>query len=234
MTSDFATAARLLVVEDDASIAELLSESLTFHGFSVTMCTDGQDARRVALRDRPDAMIVDVMLPGLSGFDLVKSLRADGSRIPVLFLTARDAVEDRVTGLTIGGDDYVTKPFSLAEVVARLRNVLRRTHSMPEPEASVLTYADIVMDEDAHEVRRAGRIIELSPTEFRVLRYLMANAERVVSKAELLDNVWHYDFGGDANVVESYVSYLRKKIDNQGVKLLHTVRGVGYVLRIRP
>ncbi len=225
--------ARLLVVDDEPNIVELLEASLRFHGFEVASCGDGTTALRMAKEMRPDLMVADVMMPGLNGFELVRSLRADGCLFPVLFLTAKDAVEDRVTGLTIGGDDYIVKPFSLSEVVARIRAVLRRTgHSGLQADSpGILAYADLELDEAAHEVRRAGAVIDLSPTEFRLLEYLVENAETVVSKAQILDTVWQYDFGGDANVVESYISYLRRKIDTTEPRLIHTIRGVGYVLR---
>jgi two-component system OmpR family response regulator len=224
--------ARLLVVDDEPNIVELLEASLRFHGFDVTTCLDGTTALRVAKEIQPDLMVTDVMMPGLNGFELVRSLRADGHQFPVLFLTARDAVDDRVTGLTIGGDDYIVKPFSLSEVVARIRVVLKRTGKATMAlQRGALTYADLEVDESAHEVRRGGREIPLSPTEFRLLRYLVENAETVVSKSQILDTVWQYDFGGEANVVESYISYLRRKVDADAPPLIHTVRGVGYVLR---
>jgi two-component system OmpR family response regulator len=224
--------ARLLVVDDEPNIVELLEASLRFHGFDVTTCLDGTTALTLAKQVQPDLMVTDVMMPGLSGFDLVRSLRADGYHFPVLFLTAKDAVDDRVTGLTIGGDDYIVKPFSLNEVVARIRAVLKRTgKAAPLSRVDVLMYDDLELDDAAHEVRRGGREIALSPTEFRLLRYFVENAETVVSKSQILDHVWQYDFGGDMNVVESYVSYLRRKVDVGGIPLIHTVRGVGYVLR---
>ena len=224
--------ARLLVVDDEQNIVELLEASLRFHGFEVTTCLDGATALSVAKEVGPDLMVTDVMMPGLNGFDLVRALRADGYHFPVLFLTARDDVDDRVTGLTIGGDDYVVKPFSLSEVVARIRAVLKRTgKAVSTPVRDVLTYADLEVDDSAHEVRRGGDEIALSPTEFRLLRYLVENAETVVSKSQILDTVWQYDFGGEMNVVESYISYLRRKVDAGRPPLIHTVRGVGYVLR---
>jgi two-component system OmpR family response regulator len=232
MTQAQAPEARLLVVDDEQNIVELLEASLRFHGFEVVTCLDGASALRMAKEMEPDLMVTDVMMPGLSGFDLVRSLRADGYHFPVLFLTARDEVDDRVTGLTIGGDDYVVKPFSLSEVVARIRAVLKRTgRAVGVPQHDVLTYADLELDDSAHEVRRGGVEIPLSPTEFRLLRYLVENAEAVVSKAQILDTVWQYDFGGEMNVVESYISYLRRKVDAGRPPLIHTVRGVGYVLR---
>jgi two-component system, OmpR family, response regulator len=232
VTPDAVPEARLLVVDDEKNIVELLEASLRFHGFEVTTCLDGATALTLAKQIEPDLMVTDVMMPGLNGFDLVRSLRADGYHFPVLFLTAKDAVDDRVTGLTIGGDDYIVKPFSLSEVVARIRVVLKRTGKAPQRAAhAVLAYADLEVDEQAHEVRRGGDDIALSPTEFRLLCYLMENAETVVSKAQILDHVWQYDFGGEMNVVESYVSYLRRKIDAGRPPLIQTVRGVGYVVR---
>jgi two-component system OmpR family response regulator len=227
-----AVEARLLVVEDDPNIVELLSASLRFAGFEVATAMDGHQALRVAREFRPDLMVLDVMMPGIDGFEVVRRLTSEGSRCPVLFLTARDAVDDKITGLTVGGDDYVTKPFSLDEVIARIRAVLRRSAVAPNaPAAERLTFADIELDDETHEAWKAGELVTLSPTEFKLLRYFMQNTGRVLSKAQILDNVWNYDFGGDANVVESYVSYLRRKIDTTEPRLLHTLRGVGYVLR---
>ena len=224
--------ARLLVVDDEPSILELLSVSLRFAGFEVATATNGVDALARARDFAPELVVMDVMMPGLDGFEVARELRSRGDRVPVLFLTAKDATEDRVQGLTLGGDDYVTKPFSLEEVVARIRAVPRRTGARDAPAtASRLTYADLVLDDDTHEVWRAGEAVELSPTEFRLLRYLLQNPGRVLSKRQILEHVWEYDFGGDGNVVESYVSYLRKKVDTVEPRLLHTVRGVGYVLR---
>ena len=233
MPAGRAAEARLLVVEDDPNIVELLSASLRYAGFEVATARDGHTALRIARDLRPDLMVLDVMIPGIDGFEVVRRMGADGLRCPVLFLTARDAVEDKITGLTVGGDDYVTKPFSLDEVIARIRAVLRRSAAAPNaPSSARLTFADIELDDETHEVRKAGAIVSLSPTEFNLLRYLMENAGRVLSKAQILDHVWHYDFGGDANVVESYVSYLRRKVDTTEPRLLHTLRGVGYVLRL--
>ncbi len=224
--------ARLLVVDDEPNIVELLAASLRFAGFEVHAATNGTAALRRAAEVQPDLVVLDVMMPGLDGFEVVRRMRQDGLHAPVLFLTARDAVEDRITGLTLGADDYVTKPFSLGEVVARIRAILRRAGLAAEPGSARVTFADIELDEDAHEVFKAGQPVELSPTEFKLLRYLMANPGRVLSKAQILDHVWHYDFGGEATVVESYVSYLRRKVDTTEPRLLHTVRGVGYVLRM--
>ena len=227
-----AVEARLLVVEDDPNIVELLSASLRFAGFAVATAVDGHQALRIAREFRPDLMVLDVMMPGIDGFEVVRRLASEGNRCPVLFLTARDAVDDKITGLTVGGDDYVTKPFSLDEVIARIRAVLRRSAVAPNaPAAERLTFADIELDDETHEAWKAGEMVALSPTEFKLLRYFMQNTGRVLSKTQILDNVWNYDFGGDANVVESYVSYLRRKVDTTEPRLLHTLRGVGYVLR---
>ena len=224
--------AKVLVVDDEAYIADLLSTGLSFVGFDVRTAGGGQEALALVRDWRPDLLVLDVMMPGIDGFEVTRRLRSEGRSVPVLFLTARDALEDKVTGLTIGGDDYVTKPFSLEEIVARVRALIRRSSSV-EPVDSRLKYADLVMDEDAHEVWRADESIELTPTEFSLLRYLMLNAGRVVSKAQILDHVWAYDFGGDGAVVESYISYLRKKVDAPfDVPLIRTVRGVGYALRL--
>jgi Response regulators consisting of a CheY-like receiver domain and a winged-helix DNA-binding domain len=222
--------ARLLVVEDDPNILELLSASLRFAGFSVRTATNGAQAVQVAREERPDLVVLDVMLPDLDGFEVVKKLRDGGTRTPVVFLTARDATDDKIRGLTLGGDDYVTKPFSLEELTARIRAVLRRTSG--QPGAARLTFADLELDEEAHEVWRNGERISLSPTEFKLLRYLMANAGRVLSKGQILDHVWSYDFRGDDSIVESYISYLRRKVDSVDPRLIHTLRGVGYVLRM--
>ena len=225
--------ARLLVVEDEPNILELLSASLRLAGFEVATAADGSEALRAAQRHRPDLVVLDVMLPDLDGFDVARRLRSGDARIPVLFLTARDATEDKVKGLTIGGDDYVTKPFSLEEVVARIRAVLRRVQgAAAAAPPSRLRVADLELDTESYEVWRAGRRVQLSPTEFKLLRYLMSNVGRVLSKGQILDHVWNYDFGGEGNVVETYISYLRKKIDRLGPPLIHTVRGVGYSLRV--
>jgi two-component system OmpR family response regulator len=223
--------ARLLVVDDEPNIVELLSASLRYAGFEVETATNGAAALQVARTFRPDLLVLDVMMPEMDGFELVRRLRGDGTRTPVLFLTARDATEDKVTGLTLGGDDYVTKPFSLEEVVARIRAVLRRTSENEARTATRLEFADLELDDETHEVWKAGSPVSLSPTEFKLLRYFLANPGRVLSKAQILDHVWNYDFGGDANVVESYVSYLRRKVDTSEPRLLQTLRGVGYVLR---
>ena len=227
--------ARLLVVDDEPNILELLSVSLRFAGFEVATATDGADALDKVRDVKPDLIVLDVMMPGLDGFAVASTLRSRGDHVPVVFLTARDATEDRVQGLTLGGDDYVTKPFSLEEVVARIRAVLRRTRGDADEDRHVMAFADLELDEDSHEVRRAGRVIETSPTEFTLLRYLMLNPNRVLSKSQILDHVWDYDFRGEAGIVESYISYLRRKIDTEGLPpLIHTKRGVGYVLRLPP
>ncbi|MCW2881904.1 MAG: DNA-binding response regulator [Sphaerisporangium sp.] len=226
--------ARLLIVEDDPNILELLAASLRFAGFEVTPASSGAHAVEAAQRRRPDLIVLDVMLPDMDGFDVVRRLRGGGAHTPVVFLTARDATEDKIRGLTLGGDDYVTKPFSLEEVIARIRAVLRRTAGDPMAPPPRMTFADIELDEESHEVWRRGTVVPLSPTEFKLLRYLMANAGRVLSKAQILDHVWDYDFRGDAGIVESYVSVLRRKIDNSSPRLIHTLRGVGYVLRNPP
>jgi two-component system OmpR family response regulator len=222
--------AKLLVVEDDPNILELLSASLRFAGFQVSTATSGSAAVSAAKDVRPDLVVLDVMLPDLDGFEVIRLLRESGTRTPVVFLTARDATDDKIRGLTLGGDDYVTKPFSLEELTARIRAVLRRT-TEGNDSPSRLTFADLELDEETHEVYRAGRRVQLSPTEFKLLRYLMLNANRVLSKAQILDHVWNYDFRGDDNIVESYISYLRRKVDNTQPRLIHTLRGVGYVLR---
>ena len=224
--------ARVLVVDDETNIVELLSVSLKFQGFEVFTAANGHAALDRAREVKPDAVILDVMMPGMDGFNVLRRMRADGVDAPALFLTARDTLQDKITGLTLGGDDYVTKPFSLEEVVARLRVILRRTgKGGDEPKTSRLTFADIELDEDTHEVWKAGEPVSLSPTEFTLLRYFVINAGTVLSKPKILDHVWRYDFGGDVNVVESYVSYLRRKVDTGEKRLLHTLRGVGYVLR---
>ncbi|MDT7538259.1 MAG: two-component system, OmpR family, response regulator [Actinomycetota bacterium] len=232
MTGAGSAEARLLVVDDEPNIRELLSASLRFAGFEVSTAADGHEALASARAVKPDLLLLDVMMPGLDGFEVVKRLRQEGNKAPVLFLTARDATEDKISGLTVGGDDYITKPFSLDEVIARVRAVLRRTEgAQASPTTAKLTFADIELDSDTHEAWKNGVPVSLSPTEFKLLRYFMLNAGRVLSKAQILDHVWNYDFGGDANVVESYVSYLRRKLDTTEPRLIHTLRGVGYVLR---
>lgn len=222
----------VLVVDDEPNIRELLLGALEVNGFHVRTAASGTQALRSVGRQRPDLVLLDVMLPDLDGFAVAQRLRPDGGGPPVLFLTARDTVEDRIAGLTAGGDDYVTKPFSLEEVVLRIRAILRRTGPRDEPvDDGLLRYADLELDEETHAVRRSGRHVHLSPTEFALLRYLMINAERVVSKAQILDRVWDHGFDADSRIVESYISYLRRKIDAGGRPLIHTLRGVGYSLR---
>ena len=224
--------AKLLVVDDEPNIRELLSTSLRFAGFEVVAAANGREALEAAETHNPDLAVLDVMLPDMDGFTVTRKLRATGRYFPVVFLTARDDTEDKVTGLTVGGDDYVTKPFSLDEVVARIRAVLRRTAPRLKMMMRSLVVDDLELDDDAHEVRRGGEVVDLSPTEFKLLRYLMQNANRVLSKAQILDHVWEYDFNGDAGIVESYISYLRRKIDvDDRPKMIHTKRGVGYLLR---
>jgi two-component system, OmpR family, response regulator len=227
-----AGAVRLLVVDDEPDIVELLSASLRFAGYDVSTAANGKEALELAKSFRPDLVLLDVMMPGMDGFSVLSRLRGEGHRVPVLFLTARDATEDKVRGLTTGADDYVTKPFSLSEVLARIGAILRRSNGGEVAPNSRLTFADIELDDDTHEVWKAGRPVSLSPTEFKLLRYFMSNPRRVLSKAQILDHVWNYDFAGEANVVEAYVSYLRRKVDTTDPRLLHTLRGVGYVLRV--
>lgn len=224
---------RILVVDDESSISELIATSLKFVGFDVRTAATGSQALQIAQEFKPHALILDVMLPDQNGFEVCRQIRSEGQKVGVLFLTAKDSVEDKIAGLTIGGDDYVTKPFSLEELVARLRALLRRTGVTEiESDEEKIRFADLELDEATHEVRRAGNLIDLSPTEFLLLRYLMINADRVVSKSQILDHVWQYDFRGDMGIVETYVSYLRKKIDIYEPDLIHTVRGVGYRLRL--
>ena len=225
--------ARLLVVEDEPNIRELLATSLRFAGFEVHVAADGASALKQAATHQPDLVVLDVMLPDMDGFTVTRKLRESGRILPIVFVTARDSVEDKVKGLTVGGDDYVTKPFSLEEVVARIRAVLRRTRGEVDDGAR-LHFHDLELDEDSHEVRRGGRLVEVSPTEFKLLRYLMLNPNRVLSKAQILDHVWDYDFRGQSGIVESYISYLRRKIDVEEPALIQTRRGVGYVLRLPP
>lgn len=222
---------RVLVVDDEPLLGELLSTALHYEGWQVETATDGRSAVRVAGEQLPDVVVLDIMLPDMSGLEVLGRLREVRPHVPVLFLTARDAVEDRVAGLTAGGDDYVTKPFSLEEVVARLRALLRRAGISEPGRDARLVVGDLVLDEDSHEVFRAGRPIRLTATEFELLRYFMRNPRRVLSKAQILDRVWQYDFGGRANIVELYVSYLRRKVDAGHSPMIHTLRGAGYVLR---
>ena len=221
---------RVLVVDDEPNIVDVVSMALRYQGFAVESAATGAAALNAVADFKPDLMVLDVMLPDMEGFDVARRLGAQRARVPIIYLTARDTTDDKVRGLTLGGDDYMTKPFSLEELVARVRSVLRRA-GIAEPESNVLTFEDLVLDEDAHEVTRAGTPVELTATEYRLLRYLLLNARRVLTRPQLLEHVWDYDFGGDARVLETYVSYLRKKLDAHGPPLIHTVRGVGYVLR---
>jgi two-component system OmpR family response regulator len=221
---------KILVVDDEPSITDLVALALRYEGFAVEVAHSGHEALSALREFAPDLVVLDVMLPDLDGFEVARRMGAESPFTPVLFLTARDATEDKVRGLTLGGDDYMTKPFSLEELVARIRAVLRRvqrTGGVPER----LAFADLEMDEDTHEVRRGGTPVALTATEYKLLRYFLLNPRRVLSKAQILDRVWNYDFGGDANVVEIYISYLRKKLDPLGPPLIHTVRGFGYCLR---
>ncbi|WP_275408532.1 response regulator transcription factor [Planosporangium mesophilum] len=222
---------RVLVVDDESTLAELLSMALRLEGWEIRTAGDGFSAVQTFSGFSPDAVVLDMMLPDMTGLEVLRRLRAHTPEIPVLFLTAKDAVEDRIAGLTAGGDDYVTKPFSLEEVVARLRGLLRRTSVTAKADGTQLTVGDLTLDEDSHEVRRAGEPIALTATEYELLRFLMRNPKRVLSKAQILDRVWNYDFGGQANVVELYISYLRKKIDAGREPMIHTMRGAGYVLK---
>ena len=222
---------RVLVVDDEATLGELLSMVFRHEGWRVEWAATGQEAARVARELQPDVVVLDVMLPDVDGLEVLQRLRAMLSDVPVLFLTAKDAVEDRIAGLTAGGDDYVAKPFSLEELVARVRALLRRAGTTLERGRSVLSVGDLTLDEDSYEVHRNGDSIQLTATEFELLRYLMRNPRRVLSKAQILDRVWNYDFGGQANVVELYISYLRRKIDIGREPMIHTVRGAGYLLK---
>jgi two-component system OmpR family response regulator len=227
------TGQRILVVDDETSISDLISTSLRFVGFDVRTAATGSQALAVAEEFKPHAIILDVMLPDQDGFEVCRQIRNEGVNVGVLFLTAKDGMEDKVAGLTIGGDDYMTKPFSLEELVARLRALLRRIGVVEmDHDDEKIRFADLELDEATHEVRRAGILLDLSPTEFLLTRYLLINSDRVVSKAQILDHVWEYDFRGDAGIVETYISYLRKKIDIYEPALIHTVRGVGYRLRV--
>ena len=224
---------RILVVDDEPNINDLISTSLKFSGFEVRSAMNGAQALTIAEEFKPHALVLDVMMPGMSGFQVCEKLRKDGLKVGVLFLTAKDSTDDKVTGLTIGGDDYMVKPFSLEELIARVRAILRRTGDIEiNIDDELIRFADLELNEATHEVSRGGKLIELSPTEFTLLRYLLINADRVVSKAQILDHVWQYDFRGDVGIVETYISYLRKKIDIQEPQLIHTVRGVGYRLRL--
>ncbi|QGF23686.1 response regulator transcription factor [Raineyella fluvialis] len=222
---------RILAVDDEPALTELLSMAMRYEGWEVWTAASGQEAVQVAHEIRPDAAVLDIMLPDFDGLEVMRRIHADQPDLPVIFLTARDAVADRIEGLTSGADDYVTKPFSLEEVIARLRALLRRTGASQATNASTLVVGDLTLDEDSHEVARGGDSIHLTATEFELLRYLMHNPRRVLSKAQILDRVWNYDFGGQANIVELYISYLRKKIDAGRTPMIHTLRGAGYMLR---
>jgi len=223
---------RVLVVDDEVNIAELISMALRYEGWQVEAAHSGTRAVAAAKDFRPDAIVLDMMLPDFDGMEVLRRVRSTDPHVPVVFLTARDSVEDRVAGLTAGGDDYVTKPFSLEELVARLRGLMRRSGARQAEATSVLVVGDLELDEDSHEVSRAGEEIMLTATEFELLRFLMRNPRRVLSKAQILDRVWNYDFGGQANIVELYISYLRKKVDAGRKPMIHTVRGAGYMLKI--
>ena len=243
MTQEKTSETRLLVVDDEPNIRELVAVSLRFAGFTVQAAADGRQALRAEEKFAADLVILDIMLPDMDGFEVLQHLREHEPELPVLFLTAKDDIQDKIQGLTIGADDYITKPFSLEELIARVRAILRRTHPV-EAESQIITYHDLEIDEDSYEVQRAGHPIELSPTEFKLLRYLVLNAERVVSKIQILDHVWDYNWHGDTAIVESYISYLRRKVDSpEGlgitdpdeakkiIPLIHTKRGIGYMLR---
>lgn len=221
----------VLVVDDETVLAEMVSMALRYEGWNIATAADGASAITAARGARPDAVVLDVMLPDMSGLDVLRKLREQNPQLPVLLLTAKDALEDRIAGLTAGGDDYVTKPFSIEEVVLRLRALLRRTGVTTEDSGAQIVVGDLVLDEDSHEVTRGGELISLTSTEFELLRFLMRNPKRVLSKAQILDRVWSYDFGGRSNIVELYISYLRKKIDSGRDPMIHTLRGAGYVLK---
>lgn len=221
----------VLVVDDESVLADMVSMALRYEGWNISTAGDGASAIATARTQRPDVVVLDVMLPDMSGLDVLHKLREENPQLPVLLLTAKDAVEDRIAGLTAGGDDYVTKPFSIEEVVLRLRALLRRTGVTTVDSGAQLVVGDLVLDEDSQEVTRAGEPISLTSTEFELLRFMMRNSKRVLSKAQILDRVWSYDFGGRSNIVELYISYLRKKIDNGREPMIHTLRGAGYVLK---
>jgi two-component system, OmpR family, response regulator len=231
LTRPDGSAIRILTVDDETSLTELLSMALRYEGWEVTTAASGLSAVKSARETRPDAIVLDMMLPDFDGLEVMRRIRAEQPDVPVIFLTAKDGLDDRIGGLTAGGDDYVTKPFSLEELVARLRALLRRSGATTLRNDSTLVVGDLTLDEDSHEVTRAGDVINLTATEFELLRYLMRNPRRVLSKAQILDRVWNYDFGGQANVVELYISYLRKKIDADHPAMIHTMRGAGYVLK---
>jgi two-component system OmpR family response regulator len=222
---------RILVVDDEPNIVDLVSTTLRFQGFDVATAANGGEAIAAANSFRPHLILLDVMLPDMDGFEVARRLGADRSGVPIVFLTARDTTEDKIRGLTSGGDDYVTKPFSLEELVARIDTILRRI-GLSDRQSSQLVFEDLELDDETREVSRGGRPIELTPTEYRLLRYLMLNPRKVLTRSQLLDHVWDYEFGGDARVLETYISYLRKKVDVDGPPLIHTARGVGYALRL--
>jgi two-component system OmpR family response regulator len=231
LTRPDGTPIRILAVDDESSLTELLSMAMRYEGWQVSTAASGIEAVKAAREVRPDAIVLDMMLPDFDGLEVMRRVRSEDPDVPVIFLTAKDAVSDRINGLTAGGDDYVTKPFSLEEVIARLRALLRRSGAATGRSESLLVVGDLTLDEDSHEVSRAGDPIQLTATEFELLRYLMRNPRRVLSKAQILDRVWNYDFGGQANVVELYISYLRKKVDAGRSPMIHTMRGAGYVLK---
>jgi two-component system OmpR family response regulator len=231
MSEQNGDAVRVLVVDDEPNIVDVISMALRFEGFTVAAAANGAEAIAAVDEFRPHLMLLDIMLPDMEGFEVARRLADEGTGLPIVFLTARDATEDKVRGLTMGGDDYVTKPFSLEELIARIRTILRRA-GLAAGESSRLTFDDLELDEDTREVSRGGRPIDLTATEYRLLRYLMLNPRRVLTRAQLLDHVWNYDFAGDARVLETYISYLRKKVDDGAPSLIHTVRGVGYALRL--
>ena len=228
--SGTSTAHRVLVVDDEPNLAEVVTMALRFQGFAVETAATGAEALAAVAKFKPHLMVLDVMLPDMDGFEVASRLGAQRAGVPIIFLTARDATEDKIRGLSGGGDDYMTKPFSLEELVARIRTILRRT-GQSAPESGCLVFEDLELDEESREVTRAGAPIELTATEYRLLRYLMLNPRRVMTRAQLLDHVWNYDFGGDGRVLETYISYLRKKLDVHGPSLIKTVRGVGYALQ---
>jgi two-component system, OmpR family, response regulator len=230
MTGQNGNGHRVLVVDDEPNIADVIAMALRYQGFTVETAGDGQSALRAVADFKPHLMVLDIMLPDMEGFEVAQRLGAQRSIVPIIFLTARDSTEDKIRGLTMGGDDYVTKPFSLEELVARIRTILRRA-GLTEPDSGRLTFEDLELDEETHEVMRSGAPVDLTATEYRLLRFLMLNPRRVLTRTQILDHVWDYDFGGDARVLETYISYLRKKLNGHGPQLIHTVRGVGYALR---
>ncbi len=223
----------LLIVDDEENLRSMLSAALSHNGFEITTASNGAEALRTIAESAPDLIVLDVMMPELDGFEVCRRLRADNNHTPVLFLTARDGTEDKVRGLTLGGDDYLQKPFSLEELVARATAILRRTGAIND-QSTVLQLEDLSLDDDAHIVLKAGANVHLSPTEYKLLRYLLINQGRVLSKSQILDHVWEYDFGGDGGIVETYIGYLRRKLDTTEPKLIHTIRGVGYSARVQP